>query len=420
MEQKLEISTSLSLELKLTPALIQSIQLLQLPLQRLEVFLKDEIEANPLIEPEEEIESVWETIDVPTVKREEEFDVISIQPSAPTLREKLLQQARLEFDGKELEVAKLIIDNLNRSGYLEIEEEEIAVKSSCSTEIVKKVRNTIKRFEPVGCACYSLKESFKVQMEELSIQRKFIEIVDEIDTLRKSKKKFVEKTGISEKELEEFLKALKLLNPEPGNIESTTVKIVPDITVHIKGGRVKVEITELSSFKFRVNNSYLKYADTKELKNYLVTKYQRAMNLKKAIEQRKKTLKAIAEFVFSHQIEFLRNGKEIRPLLYKDVSEKLSIHESTVSRAVKEKFVQTPHGVFPFRTFFKRSISGMATDRIKSEIKKIIDQEDKKKPLGDSKIAEILKERGIKIARRTIAKYREEMGIPNAFERREF
>ena len=326
MEQKLEISTSLSLELKLTPALIQSIQLLQLPLQRLEVFLKDEIEANPLIEPEEEIESVWETIDVPTVKREEEFDVISIQPSAPTLREKLLQQARLEFDGKELEVAKLIIDNLNRSGYLEIEEEKIAVKSSCSTEIVKKVRNTIKRFEPVGCACYSLKESFKVQMEELSIRRKFIEIVDEIDTLRKSKKKFVEKTGISEKELEEFLKALKLLNPEPGNIESTTVKIVPDITVHIKGGRVKVEITELSSFKFRVNNSYLKYADTKELKNYLVTKYQRAMNLKKAIEQRKKTLKAIAEFVFSHQIEFLRNGKEIRPLLYKDVSEKLSIH----------------------------------------------------------------------------------------------
>ncbi len=418
MEQKLEISTSLSLELKLTPALIQSIQLLQLPLQKLEDFLKDEIEDNPLIELEDDTESIWDQVDIPVVK-ENEFDILSLQPSQPTSREILLQQARLEFEGERLKVAEVIINSLNTSGFLEVDEETISAETLTSLETVREVREAIKRFEPVGCACYSLKESFKVQMEEIKAPRRFVELINDIDLLKKGKQKFLRETKISEEDFSEFLRLLKLLNPEPGNLENKAIKIVPDLNVYLENKKVKVEVAETAPFKFKINSSYLKHASTRELKQFLAAKYQRAMNLKRAIEQRNKTLKEIAQFVFLHQIKFLENGKDIKPLLYKDISQSLSIHESTISRAVKDKFVQTPFGVYPFKAFFRRSISGTSVEEVKEEIRKIINSEDKKKPFGDNKIAEILLNKGIKIARRTVAKYREEMGIPNAFNRRE-
>jgi len=410
MEHRLEISTSL--ELRLTPSLYQNIQLLQLPILTLETFIRDEVESNPLIEVEE---TVWEQVDFP-IERDEEFDILSLQPSIPSLRERLISQARLELEGHLLKAAELIIDNLNRSGYLELGEDRIAETLGIGTEEVKRVREVIKRLEPVGCGCYSLKESFKVQLEELGFPKKFTEAVEKIELLRRSRKRFLEETGFKEEELEEFLKAIRLLNPEPGNVESRAVMVVPDVEVFLEDGELRVKLNVPEQFRFRVRNDYLRYATTQELKKFLTEKYQRAINLKRAIEQRNRTLKAVTEAVFRHQIQFLKDGKSVKPLLYRDIAERLSIHESTVSRAVKEKFVQTPFGVYPFKHFFRRPVSGTSRDKVKEEIRRIIEGE--KSPLSDGKIARLLSERGIRVARRTVAKYREEMGIPNAIERR--
>ncbi|SNR61762.1 RNA polymerase factor sigma-54 [Desulfurobacterium atlanticum] len=435
MDIKPLLQQKLTVELKLTPALMHSMELLQLPIIELENALKDEIETNPVIEIEEQeedsvvsvdkegSESVWDFVvdggNLVFIDDSETFDPLSIKPSPVSLRDRLLKQASLEFDGKDFEIAKFIIDNLDTTGFLKIPFSEIASEFGVSTEQVESVRKKILRFDPVGCAAKDIIECFKVQAEEIGAPEKFVKAIEYIDELRKGSSFFVKKTGFSEKELEEFLSLLRHLDPQPGS-DTETVRIVPDLFVGLRDGKPEVKVLKTKMFNFRLNTAYLKTADTKELKKYLMEKYQRALNLKKAIDQRNQTLKSIGEVVFSHQIEFLKKGeKYIKPLGYKDVAEKLSIHESTVSRAVKDKFVETPFGVYPFKVFFKRAVSGTSSDRIKELIKEIIESEDKRKPFSDLKISQILKEKGVKVARRTVAKYREEMGIPGAFERRE-
>ncbi|WP_456397478.1 RNA polymerase factor sigma-54 [Desulfurobacterium sp.] len=433
MEVKPELQQQLKLELKLTPALLQNIELLQLSILELENLIRDEIEANPLIEIEDEqnevvekneiSESVWDFVvdggNLFVKDDSEVFDPLSIKASPVSLRDKLLKQVHLEFEKEDLEVARFIVDNLDKRGFLAVSIEEIARSLSVPVDRVESVRKRILHFDPVGCAALSLIECLKAQAEELGIDDKFVRAIDEIELLRKNKKRFLEKTGLTEEELEEFLGILKHLDLQPG-LEVETVRVIPDLIVYLENGKPVVKILKTKTFSFRINPSYLRSADTDKLKKYLNEKYQRALNLKKAIEQRNATLKAIGEAVFSHQVEFLKHGEfAIKPLSYKEIAEKLSIHESTISRAVKDKFVETPFGVYPFKVFFKRSVSGTSVDVIKEAIREIIENEDKKRPLSDSKIAQLLGKRGIKIARRTVAKYREEMGIPGAFERKE-
>jgi RNA polymerase sigma-54 factor len=414
-------------QLKLTPGIYLHLEVLQLPLLRLEEAIKNEVEENPFLEFEEEQEKkeevedreipefIFEGGNVFPVERDEK----NVIPSRLSLRESLLQQAAAEFDGKELEIAKFIIENLDERGFLNLKEEEIAEEISVPVETVRRVREIIKHFTPVGCASYSVKEAFKAQLQELEAPQKFISAIDHMELLLKNSKDFQKKVGFTEKELKEFLTLLKRLDPQPGNFGDFNVKIVPDLRVYLKDESVVVEVLQSVTFNLKINTFYLKHATREELKKYIYEKYQRAINLKKAIEQRNETLRKIGKVVFEHQREFLKDGKTLKPLSYHEVAEKLSIHESTISRAVKDKFVETPYGIYPLKFFFKKGISGISVESVKERIKEIIEKEDKKKPLSDSKIAEILKKEGIKIARRTVAKYREEMGIPSAFERRE-
>jgi len=427
MEQELRYDLKLSLQLKLTPGIYLHLEILQLPLLKLEEAVKNEIEENPLLEVEEgedterkvEEESIPEFVfEGGNVFPAEEEEKVVI-PARTSLRESLLKQARLELDGKEFEVAKTIIENLDENGFLKLREEEIARELSVSVTTVKKVRELVKGLTPVGCGSYSVKEAFKAQLRELGAPEKFISALDKLELLKKGKKGFQEETGLTSKELEDFLKLLRRLDPKPGNLGDHNLRIIPDLKVYLKEDKVIVEVSRPDLFKLKVNSFYLRYATTEELRKYIHEKYQRAINLKKAIEQRNETLKQIAERVFEHQKEFLIDGKTLKPLSYHEVARELAIHESTISRAVKDKFVETPFGVYPFKFFFKKGIGGISTESVKERIKQIIESEDKKKPLSDSKIAEILKKEGIKIARRTVAKYREELGIPGAFERRE-
>ncbi len=417
MEYKFEQRLEQSLQLRLTPAVYLHLQVLQMPIMALEEAVLNEIESNPLLEIVEEEAIPDSVFEVGNAFASEESEEIPIAADR-SIREQLLEQAKLELSDIEYFVAEEIINNLDRKGFLTVPEEAVSERLGVPLLTVRKVREAVKRFFPVGCASYTVEEAFVVQMEEMGVQDKFVKALSSLSDLAAGRDKFKQETGFNDQEVEEFLSILRRLDPEPGNRGEENVRIVPDLRATLENDSVKVEVLSSPRFKLRVNPFYLKYVSSKELRRFINEKYQRALSIVKALQQREETLKKVGEFVFSVQKGFLKDGITLEPLTYRDVASALSVHESTISRAVKDKFVETPFGVYPFRYFFRKNLSGTSSDSVKEKIKRLIEEEDKRKPLSDARIAEILKKEGIDIARRTVAKYREEIGIPSAFKRR--
>jgi len=411
MDNRIEFKLTLSQQLKITPNLALSLELLQLPLARLEELIKNEVEENPLIEP---LDFVYES--GVSYYEPQEGELPIPKPVSPV--EALLEQVRLELSGVEREVARFIVENLDCRGLLKVSVEEVARRFNLPLKEVERVRERVKSFEPVGCGSLSLKEFIKANLEELGAPKRLLASVEHLELLREPAK-FKEVTGLKEEELKCLLSLLRRVDLSPLSPALPPVPIKPDLKVYLdQKGEPVVEVNSPSWFKFKVNSYYLKHASRGELRRYITEKYQRALYLKKAIENRTQTLKKLGYLLFKRQVDFLKDGKSLKPLTITELARELSLHESTVSRAIKDKFVETPFGTFPLKSFFKKGIGGESVDSIKALIKEIIDSEDKSKPLSDSKIASVLKERGIKIARRTVAKYREEMGIPGAYHRR--
>ncbi len=408
---------SLKLHLKLTPFLVQSLQVLQLPVLELKELVRDEVNSNPFLELDE-TEKDNEVFDSVSTNSEfsegSTFDEDAIPNRSFSLRKKLLNQAFLELKTpSEKAVAEFIVDNLDGRGFLSLSEEEIADHLKIDIKTIKRVRNLVRHLDPVGCASYSLSECFTAQMEELGIDEKFIEAVKGFEKVNN-----LDELGLSSEDIERLKAILRLLDTQPGNMGEDLVQVVPDIFVSIEKGKPIITLNS-KEFKIRVNSSYLRYMNLDEAKEFIVKKYRRALNLKQAIEKRESTLKSIAQVVFRRQSRFFNEGiNGLGPLSYMDVSNELDIHVSTVSRAVKDKFVQTPAGIFPFNSFFKKAVSGRTPLFIKNAIRDVINSEDKFNPFNDSEISLLLKAKNVKVARRTVAKYREELGFPKASVRR--
>jgi len=429
MENRFLLDLKVAQQLKLTTAVRLGLELLQLPLPELENALKREIEENPLIELEEEKET--SPFAEPELPREdfsfvfeggnlfvaEESEPLPL-PYRESVGELLKRQAQVEFEGKELQLALYLIENLDENGFFREPLGEVASRFGLSETEAEGVRQRLLRFTPVGCGAKSLEESFKVQLEELSAPPSFVRAVEFLPLLSRSRDKFLKESGLSREEFEEFLSLLRRLDPAPGRDLGAVIPVKPDLKVWLEGEEVKVEAPQVELFNFKVNSKYLRLVKEEEARRFVREKYQRALFLKRALEQRRETLLKVGRAVFERQKEFLKSGKGLKPLTYSQVASKVGVHESTVSRAVKDKFVETPFGVFPLKLFFPKGVDGASADSVKELIREIVESEDKRKPLSDSKIAEILRERGIKLARRTVAKYREEMGIPSAFKRR--
>ena len=424
MRQQFDLNLSISQQLRLTPSTILSLKVLQLPLHSLEEFLKNEIETNPLIEVEEDdslekssegsFDFLFEGGSFFYPEEEEEKQV----PSKKSVREALKEQIVGEFDGIEREIALHILNNLDFRGFLLLSEEEISSEFGVPVETVRSVRERFKRLSPVGCGSYSLKELLKVQLEEMGAPKKLIDSLSHLEYIS-SPSTFIAKSGLSRSEFEELLSYLKRCDTRPGEGGEFNAAVKPDVKVRLNGkGELEVEVLSPGAFNIRINSYYLKYASREELKRFVQEKYQRALHLKKALDQRRETLEKVVRKVFEFQRDFLKDGKTLKPLTLSDIASSLSVHESTVSRALKDKFVETPFGVFPAKFFFGRGSASVTADAVKEAIREIVESEDKRKPLSDSKIAKLLEERGFKVARRTVAKYREELGIPGAFKRR--
>jgi len=372
-------------------------------------------------------------------------------PEKQSLNEQLMSQLRLLNLSPELfRLGEEIIGNIDEDGYLAVSLEDI-VKDLELFENIKipydqaeKLLKQIQHFEPLGIASRNLQECLLVQLEEKDINPKIKNIAKKIlseyfdDFTSKRYEALENKLKITRDELKEALNIIQHLNPKPGEgtLTNTDVQqITPDLIVEKVDNKFIVYLNDKNIPQIRINPEYefilkkklkkIKSGDEKELKKFIKEKLDAAKWFIDAIEQRKITLLRVMNLIVEKQKDFFEYGeKHLKPMIYKDIAEPLNLDISTISRVVNGKYVQSPVGIHELKYFFSEGLEtesgeAISNKNVKIRIKEIIENEDKSNPYSDDEIAKILNQEGIKIARRTVAKYREQLGIPVAKLRRQ-
>ncbi len=456
LEQKIEIKPELKPILK--AYITNLMEVVQLPLLELHQKIEQELEENPLLEREviegieqdssEEFDMAEDDDEINEIlnyfldssekfsygtyfltkeqeERREYFQTLLIKPK--TLQEHLLQQLHfLKLTEKEYEIGETIIGEIDERGYLKTPVEEIARITGAETNAVERILKKIQEFEPTGVGARDLRECLLIQIKNLKNSKETslaYKIVDKyFDLLVKQHyDKIARKLKVFEYEIKEVIeKIIKKLNPSPGiSFSSESPEyVVPEAEVKVnEKGEIIIKLNQESIPRLFINPSYkamLKRKDIQpEVKKYIRKKLQRAILLMRSLEQRGSMLYQVIKAIAEYQKEFFIKGPEnIKPLTLKEIAEKVNVHESTISRIVNGKYIQTPWGVYELKYFFATQL-GYAPDissrRIMYMIKEIIKNENK--PLSDTQIAAMLKKKGIKVARRTVAKYRNLLGI---------
>lgn len=457
-------------KLTMTPELIQAIQILQFNSQELEAFVQDELMQNPVLEydgsePKKEFEiSKSETIekkeseeadfDLREKVREAEYDDISYKQweysrdkdetsfeqfisRDETLEDSLLLQLTFSnLRGIELKIGRYLVEAIDDNGYLTVDIPQVAKLFKVYESVVEGVLDVIQTFEPSGVGARSLEECLVIQLASKGLLEESVEyiIYNHLQDLGENKLNKVSKaTGLTVEQVQMIADLIRTLEPKPGRKFSSgdTVKyMVPDVIVEKVEDSYQVVTNETTLPRLMVSPYYMNLAkqspNDEELSKYLNDRYNAAIWLIKSIEQRKQTIYNVVNSVIEHQKEFLDNGpKFLKTLTLKQVAEDLNIHESTVSRSINGKYMQTPRGVFEIKYFFSSGVmdstgEGMSSNSIKTFIKEIVDNEDPKKPYSDQDMVEILSQKGIEISRRTVAKYREGMNILSSSKRRRY
>lgn len=434
----------LSQQLVLTPQLQQAIKLLQLNRMELEEAIQEELASNPFLEEAEvpaEEEATWEASAYSSgpraSRRKDPYEELPALEETVgvemTLQEYLLWQLRMSDLGpEEMRIGSYIIGNIDDDGYLRASIEEIAKDLGVGVEGVEKVLKVVQDFDPPGVGARDLRECLLIQVRQREDSPELLEsllLEGFEDLMRRDLKRLSERLGVRVEEVEKALGFLKLLETKPGRAFSSKVSeyVVPDVFVYKKGEDYEVALNEEGLPKLKISAYYRELLREKKegvAQSYLRQKFREAQWFLKGLEQRQKTLERITKSIFKFQREFLDKGVDaLKPLVLKDVAEDTGLHESTVSRAIAGKYVWTPQGIFPLKFFFSSKVGEglveMSSKKVKKLIEDLIAQEDPKAPLSDQEIARVLRERyGLEIARRTVAKYRESLGIPPSKDRR--
>lgn len=479
LEQKLHLK--LSQKLIMTPSLQQAIKLLQLSKLELQEVLNQELLENPLLEesaeevkqeeaeieaqektqteeeaqaaepaPEKEKDS-FDEIDYdayfqdyieygynPRMGEEhEEFPIENTLTRPPNLTDHLAWQLGMSDASPVVkEIGAFIIGNIDEDGYLRATNEEIAAAGPYDMSDVEKAVQAIQSLDPIGVGARDLRECLLLQLDFLEIDHPLVEAVirDHWDMfMQRHFVQIAKVLGIDMKTLEGVVEIIKHLDPKPGRKYSNerAIYVEPDVYVHKVGDEYVIVLNEDGMPKLRINGSYramLNSMDTKsdgETVNYIKDKIRSAVWLIKSLDQRQRTIYKVAESIVKHQREFLEKGIDfLRPLVLRDVADDIQMHESTVSRVVSNKYMHTPRGLFLMKYFFHSGIDSdtgedISSLTVKKKIQSYIDAEDPRKPLSDSKIMKILNDEGINIARRTVAKYRDELNIPSSTDRKQ-
>jgi RNA polymerase sigma-54 factor len=478
----------------LAPRMIQSMEILQLPIMALQERIEQEMEENPVLDQAEssgdEVEGsaaeevAQESPDAPTEAErelvvddtndnEEDFErlmnlaedwpdhfdersrpsrgrleeesnrkqdaMANMAARPPSLHDYLHDQLGwFELDQPLRQMADRIIYNLDSNGYLKTPLEELIDPNADQQqlELAQEALALVQKLDPRGIGARDLRECLLLQLtagmpyyEELRTL-----ISSHLEDLENNRLPVIQRrTGYSISHIQEVWEELRKLNPKPGAIFNETLvpNVTPDVVLERNEGgdfTVRLEDGQLPSlFISPYYRKLLREAGTNpETRDYIKRKINAAQWLIDSIEQRRNTLTRVAQAIVEHQVEFLDKGPEhVEPLKMQQIADKVHVHVTTVSRAVDDKWIQTPRGIFPLRRFFVGgtvSASGqeVAWDTIRLKLQEIIDQEDKQKPLSDDDIVGQLAEQGLKVARRTVTKYRKSMGIPSSRQRRDW
>ncbi len=456
MKLNYDLTLEQSQKLIMTPELRQAIQLLQYTSLELNTYLKSEMEENPLLEFEaqndeiQSVENLKEEKDIDWKEFLESYDDISYRSEVdrnrkeysfenfvsytPSLKDYLIEQLNMVSLGvAEYRIAEYVIQNINSNGYIDTSLEEMAVQLCVPKEEIEVVLGVIQSFEPYGVGARNLKECLLIQLrDEKDFLLKRI-VQDHLEDIGSNKiGKIAKKLDISIEKAQEYVDMIKCLEPKPGRTfrgdGEDTRYITPDATIEEIDGEYVILINDVTGPRLNINQFYkslLKDGGDVETTEFLQEKLNSAMWIIKSIEQRRQTLYKVVESILKYQKDFLIQGdKKLVPLTLKDVAEDIEMHESTISRATNGKYIQTPRGVYELKYFFTTGLSGksgeVSSRSVKSIIKGIIDTEDHKKPLSDQQISDMLKDRGMEVSRRTIAKYRDELNIPSSSRRRRY
>ncbi len=474
MAFELKQSMRLAQQLVMTPQLQQAIKLLQLSQLELVDLTTQELQENPLLDeaslvdverslvekelpgpgkedPEEvsgglegvkdinwdEYMQNYEYYPRPIAQKEEAGRGVEATLSKKTsLVEHLIWQLKLSHSSEEeTTAAEMIIGNLNEDGYLDCSLEEIANACNMDTQLIEKMLLCVQTFDPAGVAARNLQECLLLQARSLGMGSTIVEAIleDYINELEKRRYDIIaKKLNIS---LEDIFAAVRIItnfDPKPGRTYSgeDPLYIVPDVYVQKVDDEYIVVLNEDGLPKLRISNYYKHILSKKdsssssETKEYIQEKLRSAAWLIKSIHQRQRTIFKVATSIVKFQKEFLDKGiTHLRPLVLRDVAEDIEMHESTISRVTTNKYMHTPQGILELKYFFKSSIQQKAGEKISSEsikerIRQIIAQEDSKKPISDQEIVGMLKGSSVSIARRTVAKYRESLGILPSMKRK--
>ncbi|EET83772.1 RNA polymerase factor sigma-54 [Acinetobacter radioresistens] len=477
---KLSVGLKVANSLSLTPQLQQAIRLLQLSSLELEQEIQLQLESNPLLEqiddensistlsnsnntdiheldqslnadhlPEElPVDTHWDEVyihqstalEIPEFQEQEDNNHKSL-----SLKQHLLEQINLlHFSQIDQLIAYCLVDSLDQRGFLEAEIEEITAsvqnllaemghEEEVEDDEVYVVLKHIQRLDPLGAGSRNLAECLRIQLEALSsvpvIQDALILLEHYHLLIANDLGKLLKQTGLNTERLKSAINMLKTLKAYPGiefEDESSNYQI-PDVIVSKKDQIWHVQLNTDILPKLRINSFYagmIRRADQSTDNNYLKDQLYEAKNFIKSIDERHKTLLKVASCIVEHQRTFFEIGAEgMKPLILREVAEEVQLHESTVSRVTSNKYMLTPRGLFELKYFFSSHVgttSGgeASSTAIRAMIKKLVSNENPRKPLSDNSITNLLKEEGIDVARRTVAKYRESLNIPSSSDRK--
>ncbi|MEG2638594.1 MAG: RNA polymerase factor sigma-54 [Clostridiales bacterium] len=481
IEQRLNLEQTQ--KLVVTQELRQAIALLTMPLLELQSFIEEQLQENPILEQDFSENSDAETVEVDTAQKEVDDAVQNLlnrqeehaeteetgydwEKIAADWQENSYSKAPVQervshdYEPVEMQYSNLyeylkfqlniisisdeakrigcfIISNLGRDGYLLMTPDKMAETLKCSEKAVEDVLTVIRGFDPPGIGGINLQQCLLFQLDEKDANYSKVKTIIEnyLDMVASNRlPQIAKKMKLPVGEVQSLIDFIRTLNPRPGlEFEDSTVVeyIYPDVVIEKVEDKFVVVVNDAAVPKVGINGFYLRLIRdddhiTDEAKDFIKDKLNAAAWIVKGIEQRRSTIYNIAEAVIELQHDFFEKGPEyLVPLNLSNVAEMVNVHESTVSRAISNKFVQTPHGLYAWKYFFVNGV-GDADDytssvtHIKSVLKELVDNEDVAKPLNDECLVTLLEEKGIFISRRTVAKYRKDLGIISAGKRKRF
>ena len=471
LENRLDLR--LSQKLVLTPQLQQAIKLLQLPQLELAQVLNQELAENPFLEEvyEEEAEAEADSglshEEEPVYTESQDEGELSVEnltkfsvddyfeerssdgrdlgyfnsgfeekPSyelfyskKPDIYSHLLWQLRLCSSNDDVRrAAEVVIGNLDDDGYLRATEEELMTASGDAADAIKAAIDLVQSFDPAGVGARNPRECLLLQVVALDLGGTLVEkiITNNLDELQKHKYGQIARSyGLTIEDVMEAVRVIEGLDPRPATSLSggETSYVAPDVSIVKTEEGYQIILNDEGMPRLGLNAAYRKLLQkkenlTKEERVFLREKLRLAVELIKSLDQRNRTIYKVSESILKFQQEFFDRGREfLKPLNLKDVAQDINMHESTISRVTSNKFLSCEHGVFSFRFFFSSALQAgsgedVSSTSVKDSIKKIVAAEDTAKPMSDKMIADKLKEGNVRIARRTVAKYREELKIP--------